>query len=212
MRRRGALRGAQVEHLQALSAARHQGQLRRNHLVQVLDRRAAALGRLRLARCGEIRACEVPGLLHGQHVALPLPHGRTVHVRSRVQPVLRVWQLVPGREAPHAAGHGQAHQRHPRHVRAARAHPQGPAAVQLGAHGALPVLAELHRAVLQPDHLVRGRHQRVPRNHAQDIRGQPGDQAHQRRDLHLQPPHRPALPEDHPHLRVGGPEAPGAAG
>src|SRR6185312_14944224 len=38
----------------------------------------------------------------------------------------------------------------PRHVRAARAHPQGPAALLVRAHRALPVVAELRRALLEP--------------------------------------------------------------
>lgn len=54
---------------------------------------------------------------------------------------------------------------------------------------------------------VRGRHKRVPCDDSQDVRGQPDHQADQRRDLHLQPAHRPAVPQDHPHQRVGGAEA-----
>lgn len=45
-----------------------------------------------------------------------------------------------------------------------------------------------------------------------DLRGQPYDQAHQRRDLHLQPEDGAAVPQDHPHQRVGGAEASRAAG
>ena len=53
--------------------------------------------------------------------------------------------LHSGKNKPRVRPAGQ-----PGAVRAARAHPQGPAAVQLGAHRAVPVLAELRRAVLQP--------------------------------------------------------------
>eukprot|EP00966_Prymnesium_polylepis_P319842 7376267-Prymnesium_polylepis.1 len=94
--------------------------------------------------------------------------------------------------------------------------PGGPIARLLGclialfvrADRAIPLVAKLRRALLEPDHLVCRRHQRLPRHHPQDFRGQPHDQAHQRRHLHLQPAHRPALPQDHPHVGVGGPEAP----
>ncbi len=46
-------------------------------------------------------------------------------------------------------------------VRAAGADPEGPAAVLQRADGAVPEQPELRRAVQQPDHLVRGRHQRL---------------------------------------------------
>ena len=98
-----------------------------------------------------------------------------------------VRQLVPWLESADPAGHGQDHEGEPGAVRAARAHPEGAAAVQQRAHGAVPVLAQLRGAVLQPDHLVRGRHQRLPSHHPQDIRGQPHHQTHQRRHLHFQP-------------------------
>ena len=42
-----------------------------------------------------------------------------------------------------------------------------PAVIQLRAHGAVPIEPELRGAVLEPDHLVRGRQQRVPRHHPQ---------------------------------------------
>ena len=50
--------------------------MRRPTAQQVLGRRAAALGRLRLARRGAVRARQVPGLHHGQHVHLPVADGR----------------------------------------------------------------------------------------------------------------------------------------
>ena len=46
-------------------------------------------------------------------------------------------------------------------VRAAGADPEGPAAVLQRADGAVLEQPELRRAVQQPDHLVRGRHQRL---------------------------------------------------
>ena len=42
-----------------------------------------------------------------------------------------------------------------------------------------------------------------------DVWGQLDHQAHQRSHLHLQPPHGTAVPQDHPHLRVGRPETSG---
>ena len=114
----------------------------------------------------------------------------------------------------------------------------------------------MHAPLFLPAAQVCGRHQRVPCDHPQDLRGQPvsfgGEsfdsgmgpcpwlpcpaadgpapcltlarppfstrlhiqyhQAHQRRDLHLQPSHRAALPQDHPHQCVGRPEAVESAG
>merc|ERR1719509_337005 len=178
---------------------------------EVLDRRAAALGRLRLARRGAVRQGKVPRLHHRQHVHLPLAHRRAHRHRPRLQPALLLRELVPRRQAPHPAGHGQDHEGQPRALRAQGEDQEGPAALQLRANRALPLLPELRRALQQPDHLVRRRHQRVQGDHPQDLRGQPHHQAHQRRHLHLQPADGPAVPEDHPHLGVGGPEEAGPA-
>ena len=60
----------------------------------------------------------------------PAPTGLMVGHRPRVQPARGVRQLVPRDEAAGAAGDGQDHQGQPGALRAARAHPQGPAAVQ----------------------------------------------------------------------------------
>ena len=47
-------------------------------------------------------------------------------------------------------------------VRVARAHPKGAAALLLvGAKRAVPLVAELRRDLLQPDHLIRRRRQRL---------------------------------------------------
>ena len=102
---------------------------------------------------------------------IPVLSGRLVNLCLVFFQCVR--QLVPGLESADPAGHGQDHEGEPGAVRVARAHPEGAAAVQQRAHGAVPVLAQLRGAVLQPDHLVRGRHQRLPSHHPQDIRGQP---------------------------------------
>lgn len=54
---------------------------------------------------------------------------------------------------------------------------------------------------------VRGRHKRVPCDDPQDFRGQPDDEADQRRHLHLQPAYGTAIPQDYPHQCVGWTEA-----
>ena len=54
-----------------------------------------------------------------------------------------------------APGHGQDHLGQPSLLRPPRADPKGTSALLLRAHGALPHLSELRRALLKPDHLVR---------------------------------------------------------
>mmetsp|Transcript_27245 Transcript_27245/g.46262 ORF Transcript_27245/g.46262 Transcript_27245/m.46262 type:complete len:232 (-) Transcript_27245:2881-3576(-) len=199
VRRHPPLRLLQVAGVHPVPSGRHQRQLRGHLLHEVLDRRAAALGRLRLPRHRALHPRQVPRLHHRQHLHLPQPHWAPDRRGPGVQPALGVRPLVPGDEAAGRAGHGQDHEGQPGPLRAPGAHPQGPAAVLLRAHGALPVLAELRGALLQPDHLVRGRHQRVPCDHPQDVRGEPDHEAHQRSAVHLQPPDGAAVPEGDPH-------------
>ncbi|KAI3486864.1 hypothetical protein L1887_49502 [Cichorium endivia] len=203
------LQVADVAAVAADRLARRDGRLERQ---QVVGGRAAALGRLRLARHRALLPRQIPRLHHGQHVDLPVGHRRTGGHRPGVQHPFGLRHLVPRQQAAHPAGHGQDHEGQPGAVRAAGARAQESAAVQLGADGAVPQLEQLRRAVQQPDHLVRRRHQRLPRHHPPHLRGQSGDQADQRRHHHPQPAHGPALPQDHPHVRVGGAEAPGPAG
>ncbi|XP_004343829.2 pre-mRNA splicing factor prp8 [Capsaspora owczarzaki ATCC 30864] len=104
-----------------------------------------------------------------QHVAVPVAHRCADCVRSGLQPVCCLRLLDSWHEAPDAASPRQGQQGQPCALRLARAHSQGPAAVFVRADRALPVLAKLCRALLQPDYLVCRRHERLPRHHPQDL-------------------------------------------
>lgn len=154
VRRCAAVRGAPLARVQALAAGGQRRPARPAARRQVVARRAAALGRLRLARRRALRARQVPRLHDRRDVYLPEPRRRAGGHRPGLQRALGLRQLVPGGQAAAAAGDGEDHEGVSRALRAPRAHPQGPAAVLFGAHRAVPELAELRRAVLEPGESV----------------------------------------------------------
>ena len=76
-------------------------------------------------------------------------------------------KLVPGCKAADPAVDGKDHEGQPGTVCPTRKNPQGTSAVQLRADWALPLVSELRWTVLQSNHLVRRRHQRIPCHNSQ---------------------------------------------
>ena len=75
-------------------------------------------------------------------------------------------------EAAHPTSHGKYHEGESCVPRSSSTYPEVSSAVLLGAHGALLEQPELLGALLEPNHLVRRRHQRVvPCHNSQDLRG-----------------------------------------
>ena len=92
----------------------------------------------------------------GLHEYLPVPHRCHDWHGPRVQPLERVWQLVPRHEAADSAGHGEYQEAQPGVPRPARVYPRGFAILLVRAYGAVLERPTLFGVVFGPDHLVRG--------------------------------------------------------
>lgn len=86
-----------------------------------------------------------------------------------LQPSCSIRKLVPRSQAAHPTGHGQDHEGKPRSLCPPRANQEGTSAVLVWADGALLVISELWRTLLQSNHLVRWRHQCLQSHHSQDL-------------------------------------------
>merc|ERR1719247_3298170 len=103
------------------------------------------MGRLRQPRRGTLRAGEILGLYHGQHVHLSLTYWSADCDRPGLQLVQRLRRVVPGLQTFDSTGDGEDRESEPRALRPPRKNTEGPPALLVGTHRALPELPELRR-------------------------------------------------------------------